>query len=233
MQFDLRASAREKRLIVAHRGVCGGNIPCNTIAAYEIALRQGADMIEIDVDMSADGKLFIFHPGMESAHLNQDCNIARMTEAEVRALRFVNGNGRLVEHHERGTVLVGLLFQEWIVQRYIFARGKELLEQRGFAGLPGAGHEHRFIGLHRLQQAGFNAALDIVHNAPHGQFGFTFYICQYYSARKDCYASLRQNFTKSGARGFVRIRRKCPQNAAFFLAKTRICSYNIGVYGEG
>ena len=90
MQFDLRASAREKRLIVAHRGVCGGNIPCNTIAAYEIALRQGADMIEIDVDMSADGNLFIFHPGMESAHLNQDCNIARMTEAEVRALRFVN-----------------------------------------------------------------------------------------------------------------------------------------------
>ena len=64
MQFDLRAYAREKRLIVAHRGVSGGNIPCNTLAAYEIALKQGADMIEIDVDMTADGKLFIFHPGI-------------------------------------------------------------------------------------------------------------------------------------------------------------------------
>lgn len=90
MQFDLRASAREKRLIVAHRGASGGNIPCNTLAAYEIALKQGADMIEIDVDMTADGKLFIFHPGMESAQLNRNCDITRMNETEVRALRYVN-----------------------------------------------------------------------------------------------------------------------------------------------
>lgn len=90
MKFDLRASAREKRLIVAHRGASGGNIPCNTLAAYEIAVKQGADMIEIDVDMSADGTLFIFHPGMEHAHLNRNCNIAHMNDSEVRALRFVN-----------------------------------------------------------------------------------------------------------------------------------------------
>ena len=90
MNFDLRASAREKRLIVAHRGASGGNIPCNTLAAYEIAVKQGADMIEIDVDMSADGTLFIFHPGMEHAHLNQNCNITQMHDADVRALRFVN-----------------------------------------------------------------------------------------------------------------------------------------------
>ena len=88
--MDLRACAREKRLIVAHRGVSGGNIPCNTIAAYEIALQQGADMIEIDVSRSQDGELFIFHPGMESAHLNQNCSISQMNAAEVRALRFVN-----------------------------------------------------------------------------------------------------------------------------------------------
>ena len=47
-------------------------------------------MIEIDVDMSADGTLFIFHPGMEHAHLNRNCNIAHMNDSEVRALRFVN-----------------------------------------------------------------------------------------------------------------------------------------------
>ena len=69
MQNSLSEAAAERRLIVAHRGVSGGNIPCNTLAAYEVALRQGADMIEIDVEMSADGKLFIFHPGMEPAHL--------------------------------------------------------------------------------------------------------------------------------------------------------------------
>ncbi len=91
MDFDLRKTAREKRIIVAHRGTCGGNIPCNTIASYEIALMQGADMIEIDVDMSADGELFIFHPGMESAHLNDaSVHIPELTAAEVRRLRFVN-----------------------------------------------------------------------------------------------------------------------------------------------
>lgn len=90
MDFDLRKTAREKIILVAHRGVAGGNIPCNTIPSYEIALAQGADMIEIDVDMSADGELFIFHPGMERAHLNADCDITKMTADEVRALRFVN-----------------------------------------------------------------------------------------------------------------------------------------------
>lgn len=90
MEFDLRKTAKEKIIIVAHRGTCGGNIPCNTIVSYETALKQGADMIEIDVDMSADGELFIFHPGMEPAHLNMNCSIPNMTADEVRALRFVN-----------------------------------------------------------------------------------------------------------------------------------------------
>jgi len=90
MEFDLRKTAKEKLIIVAHRGTCGGNIPCNTLTSYEIALKQGADMIEIDVDMSADGELFIFHPGMEKAHLNADIHIPEMTAAEVRKLRFVN-----------------------------------------------------------------------------------------------------------------------------------------------
>lgn len=90
MQFDLRQTAKEKVILVAHRGVSGGNIPCNTLAAYEIALRQGADMIEIDVDKSTDGKLYIFHPGMEKAHLNFDGCIKNMTSQEIDQLRFVN-----------------------------------------------------------------------------------------------------------------------------------------------
>ena len=91
MNFDLRVSASEKLLLVGHRGAPAGNIPCNTILSYEAAVRQGADMIEIDVDMSADGELFIFHPGMEHAHLNAPgTDITKMTADEVRKLRFVN-----------------------------------------------------------------------------------------------------------------------------------------------
>lgn len=90
MEFDLKKLAEQKLIMVAHRGIWGGNIPCNTMAAYEIALKQGADMIEIDVDASADGQLFIFHPMMETAHLNRQISISKLPASEVRNLRYVN-----------------------------------------------------------------------------------------------------------------------------------------------
>ena len=90
IDFDLKKLAAKKLILVAHRGVWGGNIPCNTVAAYETALRQGADMIEIDVDRSLDGRLFVFHPAMEPAHLNQNLSIRDMTAAEIKKLRYVN-----------------------------------------------------------------------------------------------------------------------------------------------
>ena len=91
MKFDLWESAKDHRLIVAHRGVAGGNIPCNTFASYEIALKQGADMIETDLDCTKDGELVIFHPGMEKNHLyRNDIHIPEMTFDEVKELRYVN-----------------------------------------------------------------------------------------------------------------------------------------------
>lgn len=90
MNFNLFETAKKNVIVVAHRGTCGGNIPCNTLAAYGIALKQGADMIEIDVEMSADGKLFIFHPGAERPHLFHNERIAHMMAEDVARLRFVN-----------------------------------------------------------------------------------------------------------------------------------------------
>ncbi len=90
MNFDLRETARGHKIIVAHRGVAGGNIPCNTMAAYEIALMQGADMIETDLSTTADGELVIFHPKMETRHLNIDVDITKMSAEEVEKLRYVN-----------------------------------------------------------------------------------------------------------------------------------------------
>lgn len=93
MNFDLHKTARDHIIIVAHRGVAGGNIPCNTMVAYETALKQGADMIEIDVDCTADGKLVIFHPGMEGRHLNFNGSIEKLPYEEVKKLRYANGDG--------------------------------------------------------------------------------------------------------------------------------------------
>lgn len=90
MTFDLCEKAKENIIVVAHRGVSAGNIPCNTLTAYEIALKQGADMIEVDVSCSCDGKLFLFHPGMENEHLNRDIDLSEMTYKQIRNLRYVN-----------------------------------------------------------------------------------------------------------------------------------------------
>lgn len=90
MAFDLREKAKENIIVVAHRGASGGNIPCNTMAAYEIALLQGADMLEIDVDCTRDGELVLFHPGMERAHLGGLRLIPSMNYEKVKKLRYRN-----------------------------------------------------------------------------------------------------------------------------------------------
>lgn len=93
--FDIKKDAAERIIIVAHRGACGGNIPCNTMAAYEIALRHGADMLEVDVSRSADGTLWILHPKMEYIQLNylgtqEAPRLPDMHDDEIRRLRYVN-----------------------------------------------------------------------------------------------------------------------------------------------
>ena len=81
---------QKKPLLAAHRGVCGANIPCNTLAAYAIALPQGADIIELDVSKSLDGELFAFHPGMEPVYLKCGKMISEMTAKEVREVPLLN-----------------------------------------------------------------------------------------------------------------------------------------------
>lgn len=76
-------------LLVAHRGVCGANIPCNSIASYIIALSQGADVVEIDVSKSKDGKFYVFHPGMEHVFLKSK-GLWELDSSEIDKLRLLN-----------------------------------------------------------------------------------------------------------------------------------------------
>lgn len=47
-------------LVIAHRGA-SAYAPENTLPAFELAVRQGSDMVEFDVQRSADGVLVVFH----------------------------------------------------------------------------------------------------------------------------------------------------------------------------
>ena len=77
-------------LLAAHRGVCGANIPCNTLAAYKIAVDQGADVVEIDVAISKDGKYFVFHPWTEPIFLKCGRYLHEMTADEIEKLYILN-----------------------------------------------------------------------------------------------------------------------------------------------
>ena len=91
MTVDLINKAKEKNvLVVAHRGTCGGNIPCNSVPAYQAALRAGADVIEMDVERSRDGVLFIQHPGMENVHLRMKDSIKNFPSSVVEHFRLSN-----------------------------------------------------------------------------------------------------------------------------------------------
>jgi glycerophosphoryl diester phosphodiesterase len=56
----LRSEFDERSLVVAHRGASSTS-PENTIAAFEAAIRAGADVIELDVRLTADGIPVILH----------------------------------------------------------------------------------------------------------------------------------------------------------------------------
>ena len=89
--MDILKRAQEKKvLLVAHRGTCGGNIPCNSIPAYKAALRAGADVIELDVERSLDGVLFVQHPGMEKVHLRMKDSIKTFPAEVVDHFRLSN-----------------------------------------------------------------------------------------------------------------------------------------------
>ncbi|MGB6640034.1 MAG: glycerophosphodiester phosphodiesterase [Thermoanaerobaculia bacterium] len=46
--------------IVGHRGA-GGEAPENTLESFQLAVEQGADMVELDLQLTADGALVAFH----------------------------------------------------------------------------------------------------------------------------------------------------------------------------
>jgi len=72
--------------IVAHRGA-SAYAPEHTLAAYDLAVRQRADMIELDVRASADGVPFVLHDATLLRTTGDHRAIASMTGQELDGLR--------------------------------------------------------------------------------------------------------------------------------------------------
>lgn len=72
--------------IIAHRGA-KGYVSENTIAAFQKALEMGADGIELDVHLSRDGQIVVFHDEHTDRLTGVTGTIKDLSFDEIRALR--------------------------------------------------------------------------------------------------------------------------------------------------
>jgi len=79
-------------LVIGHRGASAYR-PENTLPAYELAIEQGADCIEIDLHRSKDGAIVVAHDA-PLARIGGEGEIGDRTLAEIRALDAGSFEGR-------------------------------------------------------------------------------------------------------------------------------------------
>lgn len=72
-------------VLFAHRGA-SAHAPENTIAAFELALTQQADAIELDVKLSADGQVVVIHDTTVDRTTNGRGHVRDLSLAELRTL---------------------------------------------------------------------------------------------------------------------------------------------------
>ena len=79
-------------LVVAHRGGAAEGSE-NTLSCIENAILVGADAVEIDVRLTADGYLVACHDATVDATTNGRGRVSELTLEQVQALRVVDKNG--------------------------------------------------------------------------------------------------------------------------------------------
>ena len=77
--------AGRRPLRIAHRGA-SVRAPENTLAAFETAIRQGADAIELDVHLTADGVPVVLHDATLDRTTDGRGPVARVTLAALKRL---------------------------------------------------------------------------------------------------------------------------------------------------
>jgi len=85
------------RPIIAHRGASGA-APENTLPAFDLAVRQGADAIELDVRLTADGVPVVLHDATLDRTTGGHGQMRALSLAELREVdagaRFTLDGGR-------------------------------------------------------------------------------------------------------------------------------------------
>ena len=72
-------------LVIAHRGA-SGLAPENTLAAFKLASALGAQGIELDAHLSADGKPVVIHDSRLNRTTDGKGQVAKFTAADLQSL---------------------------------------------------------------------------------------------------------------------------------------------------
>jgi glycerophosphoryl diester phosphodiesterase len=94
----------DARLVIAHRGSSAA-APENTLPAFEAAVAQGADAVELDVRLTADGAPVVIHDATLDRTTDRTGPVAALTLAELRSVdagwHFSPDQGRTHPHRGR------------------------------------------------------------------------------------------------------------------------------------
>jgi glycerophosphoryl diester phosphodiesterase len=95
-------------IVTGHRGAMGSE-PENTLRSFRRAVREGCDEVELDLRVTADGRLVVLHDATVDRTTNGSGAVAGMTLDEVRALDA--GLGEQVPTWAEAVAAVDVRFQ--------------------------------------------------------------------------------------------------------------------------
>jgi len=81
----VNGQAGSRPYIIGHRGA-SAYLPENTLAACALAVEQGADGVEVDVQLTADGRLVLIHDFNAKRTANGSGRVSQMSLADLKAL---------------------------------------------------------------------------------------------------------------------------------------------------
>jgi len=94
--------------VIGHRGACGV-APENTLTSFQQALKDGADILEMDVHLTADGVIVVSHDPTVDRTTNGSGRIAELTYAQIRQLdaghRFTADGGKTFPFRGQGITI--------------------------------------------------------------------------------------------------------------------------------
>src|SRR5437773_8679711 len=98
-------------LVIAHRGA-SGLAPENTLAAFSLAIAVGADGVEMDVQMSADGQPVVIHDSRVNRTTNGRGSVTRLTLDHLQRLDGGSWFERRLSRHPRVRAMIGRISAE-------------------------------------------------------------------------------------------------------------------------